>query len=118
MVMLLGLIVVQCVMGPPHYLLMIAAAGCSLLLFVGLLLVMLRQAALRSGAVACAVLAIALATAAGKIYFLADGGRWDRDQAFASCCVAVSVLAAVILRIAAAATFIERSKPVTFPVPT
>ena len=98
LVMLLGLIVVQGVMGA-NYLPMIALAGAALVVDVALLAMMAKGVALRAGGVISALLA--LAAGAAKVYFLSDIGQWDKDHAFAASCVAVSVLADGILFLAA-----------------
>jgi len=82
-----------------HYWKMIAGAAVSLLVVLGLLLTASKRKVGTGIAVGSALLA--LAAIAAKAYFVFDQDKWNTHQAFASCCVAVSILADLVLLIAA-----------------
>ncbi len=107
LVMLLGLIVVQCVMADRvNYPVMITVAGVSLAVFITLLVMISKRTATLGWGIGCGLLA--LAAGAAKVYFVAESGKWDKDQAFAACCVAVSILADAILLFSAGAFVVKR----------
>jgi ACS family hexuronate transporter-like MFS transporter len=123
--LLLGTVVVQLIMGGARtaatavsgpasitvdFVPLIIGAPILLAIFMALHLMASRQKALSVVATVCVVLALAAAVA--KIYFLADGPKWSRDQAFASCCIAVSVLADLLLLAAAASFMLKKSSAV------
>lgn len=113
LIMLLGLIVVQCVMDyvlahkivfatpavAVHHWQMIGGAAVSLVVAVGLLLAASKRKGEMGIAIASALLA--LTAMGGKFYFVSDHHKWNTHQAFASCCVAVSILADLVLLISA-----------------
>jgi hypothetical protein len=109
--MLLGLIVVQLVMGAAvNYRLMIGAGVGLLVVYLVLLTFASRDTGLAGIAGVCILLAAG--AAAAKIGFVWDGGMWGKDQAFASCCVAVSVLADLILLCTALSYLVKRNSAV------
>jgi ACS family hexuronate transporter-like MFS transporter len=85
-----------------NYTPMIAVAGALLVIYAVLLSVTSKGIALKGAAAVCVL--VSIGAIAAKLYHLIDSTIWDKDQAFASCCVAVSMLADFLL-LASAASF-------------
>jgi MFS family permease len=94
---------------PVDYTPVIAGAAALFVIELVLLLIVSKGAGLMGAAVASAV--IAVAAGAAKIYFVAHSEMWDAHHAFASCCVALSILADFMLFVSAVAFVIKRSGP-------
>ncbi|HVT80577.1 MAG TPA: MFS transporter [Phycisphaerae bacterium] len=121
-IMLLGTIVVSIVMGGMsaasnatsataplvvNYSPMILTAIACLVVFMSILAAASLGKALPGMAAACILLTGA--AAAWKFYFIFDANKWGKDHAFASCCIAASLFADVILSVTAASFVIKRS---------